>query len=799
MALLLAGCGGGSGGDGASGGRLGGGSNPLQYSGDSGAAVITTASASALAAIAIGDGDVAGATSSSSGGQAEAGQGLLGVGASLGRTVGGKRADGSIRMSFAVDQTDACANGGSLRISGEQNPNGTGTLTVVYENCAQGGDVLTGQATMRIDVFDRSNSIPTDYTLTFTRLAVGGSTNADITGSVRVVTEVASRSETATENIVALYIRTGHMTKSENLVYVDVYDDFFNRTSYTEAVSGRMYHSVHGWVDITTLSPLAFETLAQDFPSRGLVQLTGAQDARMRLSIPSAGTVHFALDLDADGDFERVATLPWADLGGPAGADLGDTDGDGMHNSWELARGLDPLDPLDAGPDSDGDGATNLVEYRAGTDPRDPSSIPRPVGLSIAASDAPDPASVGNNLTYTITVSNTSLQFAADVWVVSTLTAGVNFVSLTATQGTCSGPPSLSCELGTVNGPSNVVVTLVVKPTAEGVVHNKATITTSSFDPIATDNSATSTTTVGLPAAGIQALIDAAAPGSTVTIGPGLYVGGLNFNGKDLVLRSSDGPAATIIHGGKATTAVRMGPGGALVGFTITGAPIMYNSALEVGGRGSLISGNIFDGNHQVAGGFGAAISGNVSSPTIERNVFRNNRCDEQRVSGVVAFLNDSSPRIVNNIFENNACRAVNIHSDTTNTSQVINNTFVGNRSAIIIDRFNKPNETYRNNILVGNGIAFEMEAGLPLDMPVAWTNNLLFDNTVDYQVVANPTGTNGNISADPLFVDQAAGNYHLRDGSPAIGAGSASGAPSIDFDAAARTTPVDIGAFEGL
>jgi uncharacterized repeat protein (TIGR01451 family) len=528
------------------------------------------------------------------------------------------------------------------------------------------------------------------------------------------------------------------------------------------------------------------------------MQLTGAQSARMRLSMPLAGTVHFALDLDADGNFERVATLPWADLGGPAGADLGDTDGDGMHNSWELARGLNPLDPLDALADSDGDGASNLVEYRAATDPRHASSIPTPVGLSIAAIDSPDPASVGNNLTYTITVSNTGLQPAADVVVANTLTAGVNFVSLTAPQGTCSGPPSLSCQLGTVNGPSNVVVTLVVKPTAEGVVHNTATITTSSFDPIATDDSATSTTTVGLPAAGIQTQIDAALPGTTITIGPGLYVGGLNFNGKDIALRSSQGPAATIIHGGKATTAVRIGPGGALVGFTITGAPAMYNSALEVAGSGSVISGNIFDGNHQIAGGFGAAIMGNVSSPTIERNVFRNNSCDEQRLSGVVAFINNSSPQIVNNVFENNACRAVNIYSDRTNTSQVINNTFVGNRSAIIIDRFDKPSETYRNNILVKNSIGFEMEPGLALEMPVAWTNNLLFDNAVDYQVVANPTGTNGNISADPLFVNQAAGNYHLRDGSPAIGAGSASGAPSIDFDGAARTAPVDIGAFEG-
>ena len=57
-----------------------------------------------------------------------------------------------------------------------------------------------------------------------------------------------------------------------------------------------------------------------------------------------------------------------------------DTDGDGLWDNWEVARGLDPSTSSGingAGGDPDGDGHTNAQEQLAGTDPRDSNSVLR--------------------------------------------------------------------------------------------------------------------------------------------------------------------------------------------------------------------------------------------------------------------------------------------------------------------------------------------------------------------------------------------------------------------------------------
>jgi serine protease len=300
----------------------------------------------------------------------------------------------------------------------------------------------------------------------------------------------------------------------------------------------------------------------------------------------------------------------------------------------------------------------------------------------------------------------------------------------------------------------------------------------------------------------ITAALTAAKSGDSINVNPGIYTDNLDFGGKTIALRAINGPLLTKIdvNGG---IAVQISGSAEISGFTISGAESSFGAAVRVSGIGTLIQRNIFDGNSQTAGGFGAAIGGNGSSPTIIGNLFRNNSSDNQLLSGVVSFVNGSSPTIINNVFVDNNSRAINLTLPNGSLPRVINNTIVGNRTGIRVDRrISQQQLVFRNNLIVNNEIGFDVDFGSEGFNPV-WENNLVFGNTVNYDLISNQTGLNGNISVDPRFI--AVNDFRLLPDSPAIDAGSFSGAPLVDFLGAVRPfdgngvngPQIDIGAFE--
>jgi uncharacterized repeat protein (TIGR01451 family) len=97
-------------------------------------------------------------------------------------------------------------------------------------------------------------------------------------------------------------------------------------------------------------------------------------------------------------------------------------------------------------------------------------------GISATQTVAPDPATVGNPLTFTVVVTNNSSP--QHVGFKDFLPPGMTFVSATPSQGYC-GPPHhggnlFDCTLGTIPTGGSVAVEIVAIPTAPGTLTNDA-------------------------------------------------------------------------------------------------------------------------------------------------------------------------------------------------------------------------------------------------------------------------------------------------------------------------------------
>jgi uncharacterized repeat protein (TIGR01451 family) len=138
-----------------------------------------------------------------------------------------------------------------------------------------------------------------------------------------------------------------------------------------------------------------------------------------------------------------------------------------------------------------------LTRRRIPPSPPPPPPPPPPsADVSVAKTDTPDPVRVGDNLTYTVTVTNGGPNPADAVQVTDELPAGVTFVSGAATQGTCTGATSVVCTIETIAASASATVTIVVQPTVSGTITNRANATSSTRDPTPANNATTADTVV---------------------------------------------------------------------------------------------------------------------------------------------------------------------------------------------------------------------------------------------------------------------------------------------------------------
>ncbi|MFH1999972.1 MAG: right-handed parallel beta-helix repeat-containing protein [Planctomycetota bacterium] len=320
----------------------------------------------------------------------------------------------------------------------------------------------------------------------------------------------------------------------------------------------------------------------------------------------------------------------------------------------------------------------------------------------------------------------------------------------------------------------------------------------------------------------IQAGIDAAVNGDTVLVAPGIYVENIDFLGKAITVKSSDGAESTIIDGGNPldpdlgsviTFSNSEGADSVLDGFALTNGTGTYFE--YVSGWWDYCGGGIFCNdssptltNNTISGNMAEWQGGGVycisSSPTVINSVISGNSAGE---GGGICCNISCSPTFTNNtISENSAHTGGGIFCYLYSTLTLLNNTISENTGENAGGIFSLAS----NTLIIANTILWNNE------WPEIWLENGHQPSTftISYSDIkgGKPSvifeGTNwtlnwgpGIIDSNPLFADSDNDDFHLTFQSPCRGSGdnTAPGLPDFDFEGDPRIYQgtVDIGADE--
>ncbi len=133
-----------------------------------------------------------------------------------------------------------------------------------------------------------------------------------------------------------------------------------------------------------------------------------------------------------------------------------------------------------------------------------PSTVASPTqsDVAILKTASPEPVNLNTNLAYTLQVTNNGPAVAQGVTVTDVLPSTVTFtsVSIPASQGSCTGTTTVTCNLGSVSVGGLVIITINVNAatfTGSGTLtSNTATVSSTTSDPNLTNNSSTAISTI---------------------------------------------------------------------------------------------------------------------------------------------------------------------------------------------------------------------------------------------------------------------------------------------------------------
>ncbi len=135
------------------------------------------------------------------------------------------------------------------------------------------------------------------------------------------------------------------------------------------------------------------------------------------------------------------------------------------------------------------------------------SAINALADLTLSQTGSANPVLAGNNLIYTLRITNLGPSTASNVVLTDPLPPGAAFVSATNSQGACSQSSGVvTCNLGSLATNATATVGITVRPNNAGTITNTASVTSAASDPASANNSASVITTVNAAAGGIPSL-----------------------------------------------------------------------------------------------------------------------------------------------------------------------------------------------------------------------------------------------------------------------------------------------------
>jgi uncharacterized repeat protein (TIGR01451 family) len=154
------------------------------------------------------------------------------------------------------------------------------------------------------------------------------------------------------------------------------------------------------------------------------------------------------------------------------------------------------------------------------------STVNLPVAdLGLSQTVTPEPAVVGFNLTYTLTVTNRGPGAGLNAVLTDNLPAGLNLVSVTPSVGTATSQGNtVTCRFGDLASGGTAIVAIVATPSAVVSLTNTAVVASASTDPNPADNTSSLVSSAAGPSplvvpAGAVLVAESGPPNSTIEPG----------------------------------------------------------------------------------------------------------------------------------------------------------------------------------------------------------------------------------------------------------------------------------------